>query len=80
MVAIDECLDRRPSLSTPISGARRDSEHFVQHYYPGSLLALHAYSCVPPFPDSHGCIRLTQGSAARLWAVSYVGEPLYTYR
>lgn len=85
----------RPSLPTPVSGGRPfhiwrralwgstgygDSEEYVQYYYAGSLLAIHAYAYVPPFPDSHGCIRLVPASAARLWSLTSLGEPVYTYR
>lgn len=94
IVAIYDTSTGRPALPTPVSGAhpfriwRRvlwgttgygDVEHYVQYYRAGSLLALHAYGYVPAYPDSHGCIRLTPGSAARVWASTYLGERLYTY-
>ena len=85
----------RPSLPTPVSGARPfriwrkalagstgygDRERYVQYYLAGTLLAIHAYSYVPPYPASHGCVRVPVEGAARLYAATSVGEPVYTYR
>lgn len=56
-----------------------DSEHYVQYYRQGTLLAIHEYGYVPPYPASHGCIRVPPGSAGRLWAKTFVGERLFTY-
>lgn len=85
----------RPSLPTPISNGvpftiwrkalwggtgYNDREHYVHYFYPGSLLAIHAYSYVPAYPASHGCVRVPPASAARLWTTTYVGERVYTYR
>ncbi len=95
LVAVYDTSTGRPSFPTPVSGGAPfhiwkralaggtgygDLEHYVQYYYPGSLLAIHGYSSVPAFPNSHGCIRLIPASAARLWAVTFVGEAVYTYR
>jgi N-acetylmuramoyl-L-alanine amidase len=94
LVAIYDVSTGRPSLPTPVSGSRpftiwrktlwgstgyNDREHYVQYYYRGSLLAIHGYSYVPAYPASHGCIRMPPGSAARLWANTFVGERVYTY-
>jgi peptidoglycan hydrolase-like protein with peptidoglycan-binding domain len=94
LVRIYDVSTGRPSLPTPTSGSRpfhiwrkamwgstgyNDREQYVQYFYRGSLLAMHAYSYVPAYPTSHGCIRLIPSSAARLWAATYVGERVYTY-
>lgn len=95
VVRIYDVSTGRPSLPTPVSGSRaftiwrravwgstgyNDREHYVQYFYRGTLLAMHAYGYVPPFPASHGCIRLYPPSAARLWSTTYAGERVFTYR
>lgn len=95
IVAIYDVSTGRPSLPTPISNGTPfsiwrkvlwgstgygDAEHYVHYFYRGTLLAIHAYSYVPPYPASHGCIRVPPASAARLWARTFVGMRVYTYR
>lgn len=95
IVAIYDVSTGRSSLPTPLSWSRafhiwkkarwgstgyNDSEPYVQYFYRGSLLAIHGYGYVPTYPASHGCIRLIPQGAARLYARTYVGERVYTYR
>jgi hypothetical protein len=95
LIRIYDVSTGRPSLPTPVSGSRpftiwrralwgstgyNDREHYVQYFYRGTLLAMHAYNYVPPFPTSHGCVRLYPPSAARLWSATYAGERVFTYR
>jgi peptidoglycan hydrolase-like protein with peptidoglycan-binding domain len=85
----------RSSLPTPLSGSSPfhvwkrtlqgttglgDLEQFVHYFFPGSLLAIHGYDFVPPFPASHGCVRVPTASAARLWSTTYLNEPVFIYR
>ena len=94
VIRIYDVSTGRPGWSTPASGGNpfgiwrkalwgstmgTDTEHFVQYYKAGTTLAMHEYGYVPPFPASHGCIRLPSGSAARLYAHTFVGERVYTY-
>lgn len=57
-----------------------DREHFVNYYRKGTLLAIHEYSYVPPYPASHGCIRVPHGSAHRLWLTTRLRERVYTFK
>jgi hypothetical protein len=94
VVRIYDVSTGRPSLPTPVRYSHPlriwkktyagttgygDIEHYVQYYYAGSLLAIHAYDYVPAYPASHGCIRVPPPGAARLYAATYVGERVYTY-
>lgn len=94
LVRIYDVSTGRPGLSTPATNGSplhiwrkalwgttgyNDSEHYVQYYDPGTLLAIHEYGYVPAYPASHGCIRVPPGSAGRLWARTFVGELVYTY-
>lgn len=42
--------------------------------------ALHGYPSVPPYPASHGCVRLTNASMNRLWPNLRIGTPVEIYR
>lgn len=94
LVRIYDVSTGRPSLPTPTSGSRPfaiwkkaysggtgygDLEHYVQYFYRGTLLAIHAYGYVPNYPASHGCIRMVPQSAQRLYAATYLGERVFTY-
>jgi lipoprotein-anchoring transpeptidase ErfK/SrfK len=48
-------------------------------YFTGGY-ALHGSPSVPPFPASHGCIRITMAAMDRLWPRLPVGTPLLVYR
>jgi peptidoglycan hydrolase-like protein with peptidoglycan-binding domain len=48
-------------------------------YFTGGY-ALHGSPSVPPFPASHGCIRVTMDAMNRLWPRLPVGTPLLVYR
>jgi hypothetical protein len=44
-------------------------------------LAAHGYPNVPPYPASHGCVRVTNAAADWLWANGGVdiGRPVHVY-
>jgi N-acetylmuramoyl-L-alanine amidase len=42
--------------------------------------AIHGSTSVPPYPASHGCVRLTIASTNRLWNHLPVGTPVRIYR
>jgi len=48
-------------------------------YFTGGY-ALHGSYSVPPFPASHGCIRMTISATNRLYGSLFIGRPLYVYR
>jgi N-acetylmuramoyl-L-alanine amidase len=48
-------------------------------YFTGGY-ALHGSLSVPPFPASHGCIRITMSAMDRLWPALPVGTPFLVYR
>jgi hypothetical protein len=41
--------------------------------------AIHGYSSVPPYPASHGCVRIPMWIAPKLFASNSYGEPVYVY-
>jgi PKD repeat protein len=41
--------------------------------------AIHGYSSVPPYPASHGCVRIPMWIAPTLFASNSYGEPVYVY-
>jgi peptidoglycan hydrolase-like protein with peptidoglycan-binding domain len=48
-------------------------------YFSGGY-AIHGSSSVPPYPASHGCVRLTNASMNRLWTSLPVGTPVQIHR
>ena len=46
----------------------------------GNSFAIHGYYSVPPYPASHGCVRIPIWTADWLYDQSYVGETVYVYR
>jgi hypothetical protein len=50
-----------------------DSNFFLRGF------AIHGYPYVPPYPASHGCVRIPNWAAPILFASSYYGETIYIY-
>jgi peptidoglycan hydrolase-like protein with peptidoglycan-binding domain len=51
-------------------------------YYPTYFLrgfAIHGYPDVPPYPASHGCVRVPMWIAQRLYAMDQYGDSVYVY-
>jgi hypothetical protein len=51
-------------------------------YYPSYFLrgfAIHGYPDVPPYPASHGCVRVPLWVATRLYSMQWSGEAVYVY-
>jgi hypothetical protein len=46
----------------------------------GNSFAIHGFSPVPPYPASHGCVRIPIWAADWLYQRSSVGETVYVYR
>lgn len=46
----------------------------------GNSFAIHGWSSVPPYPASHGCVRIPIWTADWLYDRSPVGETVYVYR
>ncbi len=42
--------------------------------------AVHGSPSVPPYPDSHGCVRVTNRAMDRLYGLLTVGVPVTVYR
>ncbi len=49
-------------------------------YFVGGV-AVHGYPSVPPYPASHGCVRVTDPAMDWLWATGAprIGQPLWVY-
>ncbi|HEU5333372.1 MAG TPA: L,D-transpeptidase family protein [Actinocrinis sp.] len=49
-------------------------------YFNGAI-ALHGYPDVPPYPASHGCVRLSDATIDWIWADNFapVGTPVWVY-
>jgi hypothetical protein len=47
-------------------------------YFTGGI-AMHEYPDVPGYPASHGCVRLPDGDALRVYAFAQLGMPVYVY-
>ncbi len=47
-------------------------------YFVGGI-AMHAYPSVPPYPASHGCVRLPAGEAPRVYGFAAAGTPVLVY-
>lgn len=48
------------------------------YFYRG--YALHGSTSVPPYPASHGCVRVTVPAMNRLWSLLRIGMPVSVYR
>lgn len=49
-------------------------------YFAAGGYAIHGSSFVPAWPDSHGCIRITNPAMNRLFAMLTIGMPVFVYR
>jgi L,D-transpeptidase catalytic domain/Sporulation and spore germination len=47
-------------------------------YFVGGI-AMHEYSHVPEYPASHGCVRLPDGDAERVYRFAEVGTPVHVF-
>ena len=47
------------------------------YFYAG--YAVHGMTSVPPFPASHGCVRMTVPTMDRMWSSLWVGMPVAIY-
>lgn len=47
-------------------------------YFVGGI-AMHEYSHVPEYPASHGCVRLPEGDAERVFRFAEVGTPVHVF-
>lgn len=61
------------SAPTPYGGLL----YWDMEFYPS--FAMHAYSSVPPYPASHGCVRQPNWVAPWTYRMSHVGETVYVY-
>jgi PKD repeat protein len=50
-----------------------DSSFFLRGF------AIHGYPSVPPYPASHGCVRIPMWVASTVFAASFYGETVYVY-
>jgi hypothetical protein len=48
-------------------------------YFRGGY-AIHGYPSVPPYPASHGCVRVINPSMNRMWSTLRVGTPVEVHR
>ena len=48
------------------------------NYFYGGY-AVHGMTSVPPYPASHGCVRMTVPTMDRMWASLWVGMPIAIY-
>jgi peptidoglycan hydrolase-like protein with peptidoglycan-binding domain len=50
-----------------------------KYFYRG--VAVHGYPDVPPYPDSHGCVRVTDAAMNWLWSSGNlpIGQPVWVY-
>jgi hypothetical protein len=62
------------SAPTPYGGLL----YWDMEFHPS--FAMHAYSFVPPYPASHGCVRQPNWVAPWTYSVSSVGETVYVFR
>jgi lipoprotein-anchoring transpeptidase ErfK/SrfK len=49
-------------------------------YFASGGYAIHGSGFVPAWPDSHGCIRITNPAMNRLFSMLTIGLPVYVYR
>lgn len=71
----------RFQVTRKIDGVRisRLGELYRPAYFVGGY-AIHGSPSVPPYPASHGCIRVTNRAQDRLWPLLTVGTPVSVYR
>jgi N-acetylmuramoyl-L-alanine amidase len=55
-------------------GAMYRPNYFYRGY------AVHGMTSVPPYPASHGCVRMTVPTMDRMWSSLWVGMPVAIYR
>ena len=55
-------------------GAMYRPNYFYRGY------AVHGMTSVPPYPASHGCVRMTVPTMNRMWSSLWVGMPVAIYR
>ncbi len=48
-------------------------------YFTNTGYAIHGETEVPPYPASHGCVRITVPAMNRYYNFFYVGQPVYIY-
>jgi peptidoglycan hydrolase-like protein with peptidoglycan-binding domain len=53
-------------------------EMYYSSFFVGAF-AIHGYHSVPPFPASHGCVRIPLWVAQRVYSLIYYGTPVYIY-
>lgn len=51
-----------------------------KYFHPDGI-AIHGYSSVPPYPASHGCVRVTNAAMDAIWATGLapLGAPIWIY-
>ncbi len=69
----------RWSVTREIDGFRQSRLGLLyrpKYFYEG--VAVHGYTSVPPYPASHGCVRVTYAAMDRIWALGLmpVGSPV----
>ncbi|WP_254188913.1 peptidoglycan-binding protein [Micromonospora sp. WMMB482] len=57
-----------PSTGRSTAGATARSAGCTAEVLPGAGIAIHGYTSVPPYPASHGCVRVTLPAMDWLWA------------
>lgn len=79
-------------VSTPTPVGTYRIERRIDGYRTGALgtmwrpayfhrgYALHGYPSVPPYPASHGCVRMIDPAMNRLWSQLKIGTSVQTYR
>lgn len=71
-----------PTLVVPVSTAGFDPSPlrtlFDPMYFTGGY-AIHGSPSVPPYPASHGCVRVPRWVAPLLYASNPYGETVYVY-
>jgi hypothetical protein len=53
-------------------------EMYYSSFFVGAF-AIHGYHSVPPYPASHGCVRIPLWVAARVYSLIDYGTPVYIY-
>ena len=72
----------RFSVQRKIDGVRIShlGELYRPAYFTNTGYAIHGSPSVPPYPASHGCIRITNPSMDRLFRLLPIGTPVAVYR
>jgi N-acetylmuramoyl-L-alanine amidase len=69
------------SVIRRIDGWRQSSLGLLwrpNYFYRG--YAVHGSTSVPPYPASHGCVRVTVAAMNRIWSILRIGTPVHIYR